>query len=315
MKKFIFLFVVIFLLINISIWADTTVSLLDNEVIVKGKNVYLKDIANIEGDLKDTISAVRIITSPSPGNIRKIEKTYVILRLKQAGFTQNIHIFGPDMVTVKRAYQEISRDLIKSLIEEKIKDIVPTWAKRFEIFINIPNFSNIAPLGDLDIFIEIPPADKIRSNSISIPVTISIDGDKWKKIYTTCKVLLYADVPLAIRSIKKGEKITEDAYRKEERKITKLNFPYIAPEEVKGYEAVRNIYPGNIIDLSFISRPQLVKRGEIVNVLLIRGAIMIRIKAMALQGGAKGDLIQLKNIKSGKKFTGIVDDYGLVIVR
>ncbi len=310
------LFIIIVLTIFSSVsWATTVITISRKEVVVDGENVYLKDIAKIEGDLKNTLSTLRIITSPSPGNVRILEKKYIILRIRQAGFDNGISLIGPDTITIKRAYQEIQKDLIKTLIEEKIKDIIPKWAKRYTIYPSIPNFSSRAPIGDLDIFIDLPPKERLKGRSISFPITISINGNNWRRIYVSVKVSLFADVPVAISKIKKGEKITKDRYKIEEREIKEISFPYISPDALQEFVALKNIYPGNIITLSYVSRPYQVKRGDVVDVVLIRGAITIKLKAQALQNGIYGDLIQLKNLKSGKKFTGIVKDYGLVIVK
>ncbi len=297
-------------------WSQTEIVLSHEKVVIIGENVYLKDVAEIKGDLKEALSYVRIISSPPPGGIRRIEKKYIQLRLLQLGFSKTDPvILGPNVVTIERAYQKISFDLINTLVQERVKDIIPSWAKRYQIIVNVPRFSNTAPLGDVDIFLELPQSDKIRTKTISLPVTININGKKWKRIYAMVKVLLYADLPIATNTIKKGEKISKESYKIEEGMVERLSFPYISPEKIVGYVALKNIYPGTIIDLTYISRPYQVKRGEIVEVVLRRGAITITLKAQALENGNYGDMIQLKNLKSGKKFTGIVQDYGLVIVK
>ncbi len=317
MKRIVILFIVIFILfVNIAGWAQTKVTLFSGEIIVKGEDVYLKDVAKIEGTLKDALSTVRIIASPSPGGIRKIEKEYIRLRLKQLGFQrEDVTLLGPDVITIKRAFQKIDKDLIRELAEEKIRDIIPSWAKRYQIILNIPRFSDIAPLGDVDIFIDFPSGNEVKGKTISFPVTISVGGKRWKRLYITAKVSLYADFPIAITSIKRNERISKNSYKIEERKVERISFPYVSPTEIEGYVACKNIYPGTIIDLTCISKPYQVKRGDIVEVVLKRGSIIIMLKAQALENGSYGDTIELKNLKSGKKFTGIVQDYGLVIVK
>ncbi len=317
MKRVFFFLLLILSILWISpfIWASTTITLKD-KVIVDSENVYLGDIAFLNGELRGSLSRVRIVTSPIPGKEREIEKKYIVLRLRQLGYSDNeVVISGPEKIVVRRAYQEISTQLIEKLVRERIKDIIPKWAKRYEASLNIPGFSKFAPIGDIDVFVDIPTFNKIKGRIISFPVIINIDGRKWKKLYITVNLILYADVPIAITSIKRGEKISKGDYKIEERRIERASFPYISPNKISGYVALRNIYPGNIIDLTYISRPYEVKRGEIVDVILKRGVITIMLKAQALENGNHGDIIQLKNLKSGKKFTGIVKDFGLVIVK
>ncbi len=317
MKKVTFFFILLLPIIWISSLAlASTTIVLKHEALVDGKNVYLGDIALLEGKLREELSKIRIVASPVPGDKREIEKRYIILRLKQLGYGENtVTVGGPEKVIVERAFQEISKKFVEDLAFEKIKDVIPKWAKRYEVFFDIPTFSKYAPTGNVEIFLDIPSLDKVKGRYISFPVTINIDGKKWKKFYVNCRLTLYADVPVAVTSIKRGQRITKEDYKIEERKIERPSFPYISPDEVDGYVALKNIYTGNIIDFTYVARPYQIRRGEIVDVVLKRGAITIMLKAQALENGSYGDMIQLKNLKSGKKFTGIVKDFGLVIVK
>jgi len=315
-KKIIFLIFVFILFFGNYGWGITEVLLTRDKVVVSDTNVYLGDIAEIKGDLEHTLVTLRIITAPGPGKTKVLDKKYIQLRLKQSGFDiQEVKIEGFNSILIEGAYQRISKKVVEDLIRERVRDVIPEWVKQFKIMINIPNFDDIAPIGDLDIFIEIPQIQKISGSSFSVPVSININGARWKKFYTTVKTILYADVPVAITSMKRGEKITKKDYKIEKREIRGISFPYISPSEVEGFITLRNIYPGTIIDLTYLSKPYQVKRGQIVEVLFIRGAITIRLKAQALNNGFYGDVVELKNLKSGKKFSGIVKDYGFVIVR
>ena len=52
-----------------------------------------------------------------------------------------------------------------------------------------------------------------------------------------------------------------------------------------------------------IERP-LIRKGQVVEVVAQRGQLAISMKALALQSGAGGELIKLRNIESRKEFSG-----------
>lgn len=85
-------------------------------------------------------------------------------------------------------------------------------------------------------------------------------------------------------------------------------------EEVAGKVARRTLLPGKLILVSSLREPFLVEAGAPVAVLFVHGGLTIAATAMPLEPGALGDMVKLRNMDSGKVFTGIVMADGTVRV-
>lgn len=76
--------------------------------------------------------------------------------------------------------------------------------------------------------------------------------------------------------------------------------------ELDGRVAKRTLLPGRYISVSALREAWLVERGAAVQVVFAAGSLMITASAVTLEPGAAGDVVKVRNIDSGKIFTGTV---------
>jgi flagella basal body P-ring formation protein FlgA len=76
--------------------------------------------------------------------------------------------------------------------------------------------------------------------------------------------------------------------------------------ELDGKVARRTLLPGRYIPLNSLREAWLVEQGAAVQVQFVAGALTISATAVTLQQGAAGDLVKVRNIDSGKVFSGTV---------
>lgn len=77
----------------------------------------------------------------------------------------------------------------------------------------------------------------------------------------------------------------------------------------------RAVNTGRTITWRDIARRPLVKKGEMVEVSAADGNLVITMKALALQNGAQGEAVTLRNLESRRDFTAFVIDENRVQVR
>lgn len=70
------------------------------------------------------------------------------------------------------------------------------------------------------------------------------------------------------------------------------------------YEPARPLVPGRPLTWPDLAPRSLVRKGEIVDVVATDGLLTINMKALAIQGGALGDVIPLRNLESRRDFAG-----------
>jgi flagella basal body P-ring formation protein FlgA len=83
---------------------------------------------------------------------------------------------------------------------------------------------------------------------------------------------------------------------------------------VIGKMARRTLLPGGAIPLVAIDVPRVVVNGATVSLVYIDGDLSISAVGMALQDGAAGDFVRVRNDDSGVTVTGVVQPDGAVRV-
>ena len=83
---------------------------------------------------------------------------------------------------------------------------------------------------------------------------------------------------------------------------------------VEGKVARRTLVPGKLIPVSALREPWAVEAGRPVEAVFAKGGLSISLSATALQSGAAGDFVRLRNADSGKTFSGTVMPDGTVRV-
>ncbi len=81
-----------------------------------------------------------------------------------------------------------------------------------------------------------------------------------------------------------------------------------------GKVARRTLLPGKPIMANAVRAAYQVEKGRPVRVVFAAGGLTITALATALASGSTGDLIQLRNIDSGRKLAGIVQADGSVLI-
>jgi flagella basal body P-ring formation protein FlgA len=83
----------------------------------------------------------------------------------------------------------------------------------------------------------------------------------------------------------------------------------------RSYVFTRAVAPGRWLTWRDLSRRPLVKKGQLVEVSAVDGLLNITMKALALENGAQGDTVTVRNPESRKDFSALVIDENHVQVR
>lgn len=110
------------------------------------------------------------------------------------------------------------------------------------------------------------------------------------------------------RVIYPGETIDLAALKEVTLKPGKVIPPAVAfrAPELEGKVAKRTLLPGRYIPATAVREAWLVEQGASVQVMFVAGSLTITATAVTLQPGAAGDFVRVRNIDSGKIFSGTV---------
>ncbi len=83
----------------------------------------------------------------------------------------------------------------------------------------------------------------------------------------------------------------------------------------RSYIFARAVSAGRLLTWHDIARRPLVKKGELVEVSAADGLLLVTMKALAMENGAQGDVVTVRNPESLKNFAAVVVDENRVQVR
>nr|WP_204305124.1 flagellar basal body P-ring formation chaperone FlgA [Desulfurobacterium thermolithotrophum] len=275
------------------------------EVIVKRQaeldkdKITVADIAEIHGSSieKEVISAITISSSPSPCKEKRITKEQIakkiaeFLRNNDVSFKE-IKISGFPFCKVKRIClimkSEDIKDRIRSFFRENYPDV-----EILSIF--VPKI--VIPFREYKDSIEI---EDIGNHYARVVYSIFSKGNLIKKLWITVKIDRKRKATVAVKDIPKGKLITYSDVKIEKVPSKKARKSAISLNEVIGKIAKRDIRKGEVIKITDLSPNYVVWRNKPVKIIYDIHNIHIELLGIALENGAIGDIIRIKNISTGK---------------
>ncbi len=140
-------------------------------------------------------------------------------------------------------------------------------------------------------------------------------GGKQQAFTATARVRIFKKVAVAARRLGRHEIIDRDDVRLEKRDITFLTDGYFEDRDsAAGKRTRRVINAGSILASSDVEDLPIVERGADVMVSVIIGSVTVTAKARALEDGAIGDRIVVRDLTTGKRLTVTVVGKGLAVL-
>ena len=154
------------------------------------------------------------------------------------------------------------------------------------------------------------------TSSQRLTARVSCAGSKPWSIFVTARVALWKQIVVAAEPISRGTLIRvqqltlgrADTSRRADEYFSRI-------DQVAGQRAKRTIGNQQPVMIRDLEPALLVSRGEQVVLEASRGGVQIRVKALALEDGRKGDQIRVQNLQSKREVYAEVVDSGRVLIR
>jgi len=125
------------------------------------------------------------------------------------------------------------------------------------------------------------------------------DSPGWRYEYVV-RARVTAMVAVAAAPVAANEALTDAQITIERRDISNIADPVATPQEVVGQMSRRMLRPGDILRSAQLSSPVLVKRGDAVLMVARREGIEVSTAGEALDAGARGAMVRVRNAASGQ---------------
>jgi flagellar basal body P-ring formation protein FlgA len=125
------------------------------------------------------------------------------------------------------------------------------------------------------------------------------DTPGWRFEYVV-RARVTAMVAVAAAPVAANEPLTDAQVTIERRDISNIADPITTPEDAVGQMSRRMLRVGDILRSGQLSSPVLVKRGDAVMMIARRDGIEVSTAGEALDGGAMGAIVRVRNTGSGQ---------------
>jgi len=153
------------------------------------------------------------------------------------------------------------------------------------------------------------------ASSMLVRCRLSADNEAVAETTIVVRASLWRDAWVARQPLVPGAGF--DATLLDVRRVDLFRERDVVPAAVgdKTFVFTRAVSPGRLLTWRDLVRRPLVKKGQIVEVSAVEGVLTVTMKALAMENGAQGDTVTVRNPESRKDFSALVIDENHVQVR
>lgn len=283
-------------------------------VAVNGVDISLGDIADFDTDseLTRALATKTVGQAGQPGQDITLDAAALIQQLAATpDLPADILWSGAATIKVHRNGITVGTEKIQEFLDAYFAGHNAELPKEDVRFVldKLP-VPFVLPAGELKC--EVFPSDPDIIGSSRFSMIFTVDGKVRKNI--SLPGHFEARIAIAAGQLPRGTVLAAQRLAMEIRDITAVKQPCLDPSLLIGKIALKTIKPGAAIELSAVQAPPLVRKGEMVKIVLNKGGISLSTLGIAKADGVKGEIIRVQNTNSNKILQCRVAATGLVEV-
>lgn len=163
--------------------------------------------------------------------------------------------------------------------------------------------------------LEITEYPSVATSSMIVRCRVLADGEVAAEWPLVLRAALWRDAWATRSPIANGD--TFDPSSLEVRRVDLFRERDALPAAVgdRSYAFTRALGAGRLLTWRDVGRRPLVKKGNLVEVSAVEGQLVVTMKALAMENGAQGETVTVRNPESRKDFAAMVIDENRVQVR
>jgi flagella basal body P-ring formation protein FlgA len=277
--------------------------------------VHLADVALLEGAAAMALGGVGLGPAPLAGETRTIDGGTILATLRRAGLDPAVVTYSlPGMLRVRRASQEISeggvREILQGFLADSLGDGLADAAIRSVL---LPGVIRI-PAGPFQSRVSAPPGSDLVGK-VRLAITFTVADRPVKEIWVTADIARFGPVVVARRAFGRGEIVGDDDVEVDRRELSELpRGSLTVPADAVGMRTKTPVLPYAALTRDQLVAPALVKRGDVVMLVVQRGGLRITAPGEAREDAARGAAVHVLNRSSHQEVVGRVQESGTVVV-
>lgn len=221
---------------------------------------------------------------------------------------------GAERIKISRAARVVNDLLLKEMLTETLQQESVKERGELELNFNRAWKPVLVPDDPLSIKITDIPTSGVSPNFIC-RFDLFAGEEKIGSFQQPLGAKIWKEIFVARSNVTRGQSLRDADLTLERRDILN-NRDYLTelPFENPYVEFGQNVMAGHQVTPRVLRLKTVVKRGRMVDAVAQDEALMIAVRAEALEDGVPGELIRLRNIRSKKEFKGKVKDEQTVVV-
>lgn len=276
---------------------------------VRGQELHVSAIVRVEGaEASDQarIAALTLGYTPSPGYGRVITRDEIASRIRAALPDSTISVLGAERCRIEVETETVRGETLQQHALKALRDATAG----LDVAISTPTPTPDVVVPRADRRFELRPnvdVQALRSGAQNVPVQVWIDGAPYQTVQAPVMIELYQKVPVVVVDVARGDALSNSVIELERRRVeSTLSGNPLTWAAVPGAVALRDLRAGTIVTDRDVQRAQLVKRGDVVQILVKKGAITARSTAIAAQDGFLGDRVRVTTADTRRELTAVV---------
>ena len=284
--------------------AEMTTIRVHDQVEVESDDVLFGQIASFEGNDLQLIQQLKQIVvgkAPSAGKTRQYEYRHFRKRLEQYRIDlAAVQLEVPPRVLISRSYVEIGIPKIKKIVTDYIRQNIPPDNGMVRIkAVHVPDRVMLSK-GRITYKVAAPRSRPLMGNC-SLAVDFSVNGHSQKRMWATAQIEVLKPVVVTRKPLGRYKPITEDDIMLQTLDLANLPSNVLTdPEAVLGKRTKRAIGAQAPLRADVIELPPLVKRGDMVTIIVESKGLKVTARGLVKKKGRLGERIPVVNVDSKK---------------
>ncbi|MEB2285794.1 MAG: flagellar basal body P-ring formation chaperone FlgA [Myxococcales bacterium] len=276
--------------------------------VVSGATVTLADIAALEGGAV-ALAAVELGPAPPANAPRRLDGETILRRLEAAGMDASATRYViPATVRLERAAREVSADEIRTAVLNVAHDALPAGETIRDLEVAGPVR---IPAGDYEA--RVSTSSHGRAGRRRFDVQLVREDAVLATVPVTARTDARGAVVVARQSLPRGTILGPDDLAVVERNRQDVpDDALAAPAEAIGMETRVALAAAAPVPRAALAPAVVVKKGDLVTMVVETGAMKITATGEALEPGAVGAGIKVMNRASKQTVAGRVSEHGVV---
>jgi len=278
--------------------------------VVTGPTIKLGDLARLEGSA-EALADVDFGPSPSASAPRRLEGEAILRRLQAAGMDASATRYViPASVRVERTAQEVSVEEIRTAVLNVASDALPAGETIRDLEVAGPVR---IPAGPYEA--RVSTTAQGRPGRRRFEVQLVNEGTVLANVPVTARTEARGPVVVTKQSIPRGVVLTSNDVAVVQRNQHDVpDDALTAPEQAIGMETKVALAAAAPLPRAALAAPVVVKKGDLVTMLIETPVMRLSVAGEALEAGAVGGGIKVMNRASKQTVAGKVIEHGVVLV-